>query len=121
MAKRDPNLELPHTRRDDEAPPFKPIKALDDNITEWQKLLAKRKKIGQEINAQLIEQQELLKKYDRPSYPYEATGGGEREIFRAETVKSRKTKTSAATEPGKGKRGRAGKAGNAGDEASADE
>lgn len=104
MAKRD-QVELPHTRREDEPPPFKPIKALDDNIELWQKKLATRKKLTQEINALLVEQQELLKKHDRPKYPFEAKGGGEREIYRAETVRSRKTHTKADVEPGK-KRGR---------------
>lgn len=98
--------ELPGTRRGDEPPPFKPIKALDDNIDEWQRKLASRKKLNQEINALLIKQQELLVKHDRPTYPFEAKGGGEREIYRTETVKSRKTNTKADAEPSKGKRGK---------------
>ena len=116
MASKLNQPELPNTRRADEPPAFKPIKALDDNITEWQRLLARRKKVGQEINAKLIEQQELLLKHDRPSYPYEAAGGGEREIYRAQTVKSRKTKTKAETEPGKAKRSKKDADGQAADE-----
>ena len=99
--------ELPNTRREDEAPPFKPIKAMEDNIEEWQKALGKRKKLNQEINALLVEQQELLVKHDRDTYPFESSGGSEREIYRVTAVKSRKTKTKAETETGgKGKRGK---------------
>lgn len=99
--------ELPNTRRDDEAPPFKPIKAMEDNIEEWQKLLGSRKKINQRINALLIVQQDLLKKHDRPTYPFESSSGAEREIYRIEGVKSRKVNTKSETETGgKGKRGK---------------
>lgn len=98
--------ELPNTRRADEPPPFKPIKALEDNIAEWQKLLGRRKKINQEIIAKLVEQQELLVKHDRPSYPFESLSGAEREIYRTESVKSRKVNTKAETETGKKKRGK---------------
>lgn len=120
MAKRDANLELPGTRRADEPPPFKPIKAIDDNIDEWQKALGRRKKIQQEIVALQQQQQELLVKHDRATYPYEAKGGGERELYRNERVSSRKTKTKAEAEPkAKGKRGKAA-AEDAGENASAD-
>lgn len=98
--------ELPKTRRDDEPPPFKPIKALEDNIAEWQKLLGRRKKLNQEIIAKQIQQQELLVQHDRPSYPYESASGGERELYRNESVKSRKVLTKAEAEPGKKKRGK---------------
>lgn len=108
MARNQP--ELPNTRRADEAPPFKPIPALDENIDAWQKKLAARKKLNQEINALVVEQQELLAGHDRPTYPYEAKGGGERELYRNERVSSRKTKTKSEVEPGKGKRGKKAKA-----------
>lgn len=98
--------ELPNTRRGDEPPPFRPIKAMEENIKEWQKKIGARKKLNQEINALLVEQQELLAKHDRDTYPYESTGGAEREIYRVTAVKSRKTKTKAETETGKGKRGK---------------
>lgn len=106
MSKRDQE-ELPNTRRPDEPPPFKPIKALDDSIAVWQKLLARRKKLNQEIVAEQVKHQELLVEHDRPSYPYEAIGGGERELYRNESVKSRKVNTKAEAEPGaKKKRGK---------------
>lgn len=105
MAKRDQE-ELPNTRRPDEPPPFKPIKALEDNIAEWQKLLGRRKKLNQEIVAKLVEQQELLVKHDRPTYPFESLGGSERELYRNESVKSRKVNTKAEAEPGGKKRGK---------------
>lgn len=99
--------ELPNTRREDEPPPFRPIKAMEENIDEWQKALASRKKLNQRINELLLEQQDLLVKHKRDVYPYEAKGGGEREIYRVTAVKSRKTKTKAETETGgKGKRGK---------------
>lgn len=98
--------ELPNTRREDEAPPFRPIKAMEDNIDAWQKAIGRRKKLNQEINALLVEQQELLVKHDRDTYPYESTGGAEREIYRVTAVKSRKTKTKAETETGGKKRGK---------------
>lgn len=105
MAKRDQE-ELPNTRRADEPPPFKPIKALDDSIDVWQKLLARRKKINQEIIAEQVKHQELLVKHDRPSYPFESLGGSERELYRNESVKSRKVNTKAEAEPGGKKRGK---------------
>lgn len=98
--------ELPKTRRDDEAPPFKPIKAMEENIDAWQKALGKRKKLNQEINQLLVEQQELLVKHDRDVYPFESSGGSEREIYRVTAVKSRKTKTKSETETGGKKRGK---------------
>jgi len=110
--------ELPNTRRADEGPPpapFKPIKALDDNIAAWQNALARRKKVNQEIVAFQREQQELLVKHDRPTYPYESKGGGERELYRNERVSSRKTKTKPEAEV-KGKRGKKSKEGDAGEE-----
>lgn len=121
MATKRHQQELPNTRRADEPAAFKPITALDDNIDTWQKKLAARKKLNQEINELVVEQQELLAKHDRATYPYEAKGGGERELYRNERVSSRKTKTKAEVEPGKAKRGRKGAA-DAGDEkASAEE
>lgn len=100
--------ELPNTRRDDEPPPFKPIQAMETNIETWQRKLGARKKLNQEINALLLEQQELLVKHDRDTYPFEAKGGGEREIYRTQSVKSRKVNTKADTEPdgGSKKRGK---------------
>lgn len=97
--------ELPQTRRADEPPPFKPIKAMDENIAAWQRKLGSRKKLNQEINALLVEQQELLEKHDRDTYPFESSSGAEREIYRTMSVKSRKTKTKPDVEQ-KGKRGR---------------
>lgn len=97
--------ELPNTRREDEPPPFRPIKAMETNIAAWQKAIGNRKKLNQEINALLIEQQELLVKHDRDTYPFESSSGSEREIYRVTAVKSRKTKTKAETES-KGKRGK---------------
>lgn len=101
--------ELPNTRRDDEAPPFRPIKAMEENITAWQRKLGARKKLNQEINALLVEQQELLVKHERDVYPFESSSGAEREIYRVTSVKSRKTNTKPETETetgGKGKRGK---------------
>jgi hypothetical protein len=95
--------ELPQTRRDDEPPPFKPIKAMETNIAEWQRKLSARKRLNQEINALLIEQQDLLEKHDRDTYPFESNNGAEREIYRTMSVKSRKTKTKPDVEQ-KGKR-----------------
>jgi hypothetical protein len=106
MASKRDQQELPGTRRDDEPPPFKPIPKLEANIDTWQRKLATRKKLNQEINELLVEQQEILVQHDRATYPYEAKGGGERELYRNERVSSRKTKTKAEVEPGKGKRGR---------------
>lgn len=97
--------ELPNTRREDEAPPFKPIPAMEKNIDGWQKELANRKKCNQKINAFLIEQQELLVKHDRDVYPFESSSGSEREIYRVSAVRSRKTKTKLETET-KSKRGK---------------
>lgn len=126
MVRRGHQEELAGTRRPDEGPapaPFKPIKQLDDNIDTWQKKLAARKKLNQEINELLVEQQQLLVKHDRATYPYEAKGGGERELYRNERVSSRKTKTKAEVEPGKakGKRGRKGDEGGGDEKESADE
>ena len=102
--------ELPQTRRDDEPPPFKPIKAREENIAAWQKKLGARKKLNQEINALLVEQQELLNKHERDTYPFESSSGSEREIYRVMAVKSRKTNTKSETETGgKGKRGKKSK------------
>lgn len=109
--------ELPNTRRADEPPPFKPIKAMEENIAAWQRKLSARKKLNQEINALLVEQQELLEKHDRDVYPFESSGGAEREIYRTMSVKSRKTKTKPDVEQ-KGKRRK--KSDDAAAEASAD-
>lgn len=119
MASKRDQQELPGTRRDDEPPPFKPIKALDDNIDAWQRKLAARKKLNQEINELVVEQQALLAKHDRATYPYEAKGGGERELYRNERVSSRKTKTKPEVETGKGKRGRKAAAASDGDDGKA--
>lgn len=111
--------ELPQTRREDEPPPFKPIKAMEENITAWQRKLGARKKLNQEINALLVEQQGLLVKHERDVYPFESSGGSEREIYRTTSVKSRKTKTKPDVEQ-KGKRGRK-KSDGADEKASAEE
>lgn len=116
--------ELPNTRRADEGPPpapFKAIKAIDENIDQWQRKLAARKKLNQEIVALQVEQQELLVKHDRPTYPYESKGGGERELYRNERVSSRKTKTKAEAEPGKPRGRRGAKPEQSDEEAGADE
>lgn len=108
MTKRSTQHELPNTRRPDEGPPpepFKAIKALDDTCAEYVRLLNRQAKLRQEIVANKQQQQQLLVKHDRSTYPYDHNGK-EHELVRVEQVKSRKTKTKPDAEVGKGKRGR---------------
>jgi len=84
--------ELPHTRRDDEPPAPKPIKALDDACDQLEKLKGKVTRAGQEVVAQKHTIDELLRKHAVTSYTYETAAGVEKKVFIKSSIATAKVK-----------------------------
>lgn len=90
MGKRQ--AELPNTRRDDEPPPPKSIKALDEACDEFEKRKGKVTKAGQAVVAQKAVIDELLRKHGLVEYPYESATGVEKKVFIKSSIATAKMK-----------------------------
>lgn len=90
MAKRQ--TELAGTRRDDEPPPPKTIKSLDDACEELERRKGKAIKAGQAIVEQKTIIDDLLRKNGLSWYPYEDLKGAERKVFIKSSIATAKMK-----------------------------
>ncbi len=84
--------ELPNTRRDDEAPEQKPIKALDDACGALEKARGKATSAGQGVVAAKLAVDKLLREHGITEYVYETSTGVEKKAFISEGVKTAKIK-----------------------------
>ena len=92
--------ELPNTRRADEAPPPKSIKALDDACTNLEKAKGKVLKAGQDVVAAKKAIDELLHENGITSYVYEDLKGTEKKVFISQAIKTKKIKKEKADDGG---------------------
>jgi hypothetical protein len=90
MGKRQ--AELPNTRRDDEPPPPKTIKALDEACEELERRKGKAIKAGQAIVEQKAVIDGLLQQHGLSWYPYEDLKGVERKVFIKSSIATAKLK-----------------------------
>lgn len=84
--------ELPGTRRDDEPPPPKSIKRLDDALEEWERAKGKQTKAAQTTKEKRDAAQAILVEENLQFYVYEDLEGVEQRFFRKETVGKAKEK-----------------------------
>ncbi|MGE5801581.1 MAG: hypothetical protein ACM358_04950 [Gemmatimonadota bacterium] len=90
--------ELEGTRRADEPQPQKPIKALDDEIDNLEKLGGKRTRIGQQITESKKKIQALIAEHNLPFYEYEDANGVLKKKFPKVTLGSCKVKVEKRTD-----------------------
>lgn len=90
MAKKQP--ELPHTRREDEAPEQKSVPALDDACEVLEKAKGKAIKAGQGVVEAKRAIDELLRSNGLTSYVYETPTGVEKKVFISTGIKTAKIK-----------------------------
>jgi len=96
MAKRQ--AELPNTRRDDEPPPPKTIKALDEACDVLEKAKGKARRAGQGVVEAKKAAEALLVEHGRAEYEYEDANGVLRKIFRKLSVATCKVKVEKRTD-----------------------
>lgn len=85
--------ELPGTRREDEPPEQKPIKALDDLCGELDKRKGGAINASQKVVETKLKIQAALREAGLISYRYDDAKGVEREVFLNEGIRTRKVKT----------------------------
>jgi hypothetical protein len=90
--------ELPGTRSDHGPKEPEPIAAIDDEISNLDKLEGKRTRIGQNITDAKKKIQALLVEHNLPFYEYEDGNGVLRKKFRKESLGSCKVKTEKRTD-----------------------
>lgn len=96
MAKRQ--AELQGTRRDDEPPPQKPIKALDDATDALEKARGKLARAGQHVVEAKKIAEGLLEQHGIQSYEYETSDGVLKRLFRKSAVATCKVKVAKKTD-----------------------
>lgn len=100
MGKRQ--AELPNTRRDDEPPPPRTIKALDEACEELERRKGKAIKAGQGIVEQKAIIDGLLQQHKLSWYPYEDLKGVERKVFVKSSIATAKLKKAKVDSDGSG-------------------
>jgi hypothetical protein len=90
--------ELPQTRRDDEPPPPREIKALDDLAATLEKLKGKATKIGQEIVGCKTLIDDTMKAENVEVYEYTDARGVLKKLFRRQAIATCKVKVEKRTD-----------------------
>ena len=92
MARKRKQEELPHTRRDDEPPPPRAIKALDDLADKLEKLKGNATQVSQEIVGCKTEIDDTMKAEGVEVYEYTDARGVLKKLFRRQAIATCKVK-----------------------------